>query len=192
VAAVAAAGMAATTVEATATANAATAEAAATTANAAAAEAARRSTRHRAATEPIHGAATNRATAKAISNRTACYRASTGAIGNSTASYRAASEARTAREAWTAAKARTTVPAAPAPTMVPAPTIPGPGADEDAANKPVRTVVAVRRACVRIIRVVAIRANRRSSNSNWRNIDADRNLGVCGGHEHQAHAEKCD
>ena len=39
------------------------------------------------------------------------------------------------------------------------------GADEYAASEPVRTVVAIRRASVRVISVVAVRANRSRANS---------------------------
>jgi hypothetical protein len=58
--------------------------------------------------------------------------------------------------------------------------IPGAGADEPAAYEPARPIVAVRRASVRIIAVVSIRANRRWAYgcSNRTNSNAHGNLGV--------------
>ncbi|MEA2775765.1 MAG: hypothetical protein QOF90_1171, partial [Acetobacteraceae bacterium] len=50
------------------------------------------------------------------------------------------------------------VPAAVEPAMAPIAVVPGSGTDEDAAEEPTRSVVAVRSASVRVIRVVAIRA----------------------------------
>lgn len=45
-------------------------------------------------------------------------------------------------------------PAAAAPATSPSPVIPGAGADEDSTDKPVRAVVAIRRAVVGIVRIV--------------------------------------
>ncbi len=52
------------------------------------------------------------------------------------------------------------------------------GADEHAAHKPIGTVVAVRRASVRVVPVVAIRANRSRPhrNADWPHSHAHRNL----------------
>jgi hypothetical protein len=44
--------------------------------------------------------------------------------------------------------------------MTPAPVIPGAGADKHATQKPLRPVIPIRRASIRIIRVVAPRAYR--------------------------------
>jgi hypothetical protein len=51
------------------------------------------------------------------------------------------------------------VPAAPVSGMMPAPTVPRAYADKDSADKPLRTVIAIGSACVRIVRVVAPAAN---------------------------------
>jgi hypothetical protein len=60
----------------------------------------------------------------------------------------------------------TIVAASPTPTAAsPISVIPRAGADEYAASEPVRTVVAIRRASVRVISVVAVRANRSRANS---------------------------
>jgi len=72
--------------------------------------------------------------------------------------------------------------------MAPA-VIPRAGADKDAADKPVRTVEAVRRAGVRVIRVVAIGAHGRSSNDDRWDSNADLNLSMCGRHREQEKSE---
>jgi hypothetical protein len=59
--------------------------------------------------------------------------------------------------------------------------IPRPGADKDTAGEPRGTVIAIRRASVRIIPVVAVSANRRipvSAVSRSANSDANRDLGM--------------
>jgi hypothetical protein len=53
------------------------------------------------------------------------------------------------------------IPAVPVISM-PTPAIPGTCTDKDAADKPVRTIIAVRRASIRIIGVITPGANRRS------------------------------
>ena len=77
--------------------------------------------------------------------------------------------------------------------------IPGAGADEDSADKPVRAVVAVRRARVRRIRVVAVRANgrradigRADSHSDRSDGDANSDLRLRGSRrDHQANRKHC-
>jgi hypothetical protein len=59
-----------------------------------------------------------------------------------------------------ATSAPTRAPSAASPVSV----IPGPGADEHSAYEPVRPVIAVRRASIRIIVVVSVRAHRWSAN----------------------------
>ena len=49
------------------------------------------------------------------------------------------------------------------------------GANEDPANKPIRSVVAVGRARVRIIVVISVRANRRSTDYHRAHTDSHRN-----------------
>jgi hypothetical protein len=63
--------------------------------------------------------------------------------------------------------------------------VPGAGADKDAAYKPIRTVVAVRRTSIRVIRIVAICADRSRADVARANPDTNRKLGVCGGREQQ-------
>jgi hypothetical protein len=55
-------------------------------------------------------------------------------------------------------KAAAVEPATVEPAMAPIAVVPGSGTDEDAAEEPARSVVAVRSASVRVVRVVAIRA----------------------------------
>ena len=72
-----------------------------------------------------------------------------------------ASTAPTATVAPTAAAVKTVAPTA-APTMSPA--IPGAGADKHSTSEPIRPIVAVRRASIRRVAVVAIVAHRRTAN----------------------------
>jgi len=70
----------------------------------------------------------------------------------------------------------TAAPAVPAaapsvPTTTPA-AIPRAGADEDSAGKPVRAVISVGRARVRIVAVVAVITNRGCSNVAWADVHA--------------------
>lgn len=76
------------------------------------------------------------------------------------------------------------VPAAIAPTAAPTPVIPGTCADEDAACEPLRTVVTIRGASIRIVSVITPIANRgsisdRRGNHRRPNSHANRNLGIC-------------
>jgi hypothetical protein len=64
--------------------------------------------------------------------------------------------------------------------MTPTPTVPGPDAEEDAAAKPRRPVVAVRRASIRIVRVVSPLTSRgtiddRSGNDRGADSNPDHN-----------------
>ena len=63
--------------------------------------------------------------------------------------------------AWPTNESRTAVESGAAPIVD---VIPRASADEDAADKPVRTVVTIGRACVRWIRIVAVDANRLRAN----------------------------
>jgi hypothetical protein len=61
------------------------------------------------------------------------------------------------------------VPISAAPVRMPIVSMePWPGSDEHAVNKPLRAIVSVRRACIRVIRVVAVSANRRRPHRNHR------------------------
>jgi hypothetical protein len=67
--------------------------------------------------------------------------------------------------------------------VTPTPSVPGTNADEDAANKPGRSVIAIRSAAVWIVRVITPRAIRRSivhrSGNNGRpNADSHRDLSI--------------
>jgi hypothetical protein len=70
-----------------------------------------------------------------------------------------------------------------------APAIPRPGANEHAAYKPIRAVVAIRGARVRIIRVVAVWADRGACHVTWTNANADRDLGMRGRDKEEEHPE---
>jgi hypothetical protein len=72
---------------------------------------------------------------------------------------RASAEAGASTESWTATKSW-------APEATAEPVEPRAGADEDAAREPARAVEAVGSACVRVIIVVAVSANRRTG-ENW-------------------------
>jgi hypothetical protein len=89
-------------------------------------------------------------------------------------------------------------PTPAAPRMAPAPTPwtspptaePWASADKEAAGEPVCTVIAIRRAGIRIIRVVAPAADRRATYVNrcriinhWADADADSNLSMSRRHE---------
>jgi hypothetical protein len=57
--------------------------------------------------------------------------------------------------------------------------IPRSGADENSANEPARTVVAIRRAGIRIIAIVAIGADRRSADTCIHRSNADTDSYLC-------------
>lgn len=65
----------------------------------------------------------------------------------------------------------TSAPPIPRPTVVsamsPAPVVPGSGADKDSACKPLWAIEAVRRASIRVIGIVAVRAYRRTAHISW-------------------------
>jgi len=95
-----------------------------------------------------------------------------------------------------ATPARMTVPRTSVPTVRHAPTSqpsrtvePWAGSDEDAAYKPVRTIVAVRRAGVRSISVISVCAGRHSTNRHsdrpHPDSHADLRLRISKGHHHQ-------
>src|SRR5208282_3683784 len=67
---------------------------------------------------------------------------------------------------------------------------PGTGADKDAAGKPVRAVIAVRRAGVRGIRVVAVDTGGSSAPIGRAAADADHHLRVCGRNQNQEKSER--
>ena len=77
------------------------------------------------------------------------------------------------------------------PRMSPIRAIPGPSSDKYAIHEPIRAVVAVRRASIRVVAIVAIGADRRRINvirvvigvdvGRPAHSDADRNLRVCEG-----------
>ena len=65
----------------------------------------------------------------------------------------------------------TSAPPIPRPTVVsavsPAPVVPGSGADKDSACKPLWAIEAVRRASIRVIGIVPVRAYRRTAHISW-------------------------
>jgi hypothetical protein len=81
------------------------------------------------------------------------------------AEARTATETRASAESWTTAKSWAPAEAAIAESATES-VEPRTGADEDAAGEPARAVEAVGCACVRVIIVVAVRANRRTG-ENW-------------------------
>ena len=102
---------------------------------------------------------------------------------------------RPAGESWATIKSGATVEARVSPIAV----IPRAGADEDSTDEPFRTVVAVGRAGVRRIVVVAVGANRSWSDHcradthcNRSHADSDANLRLRrSGWNHQANCEHC-
>jgi hypothetical protein len=120
----------------------------------------------------------------------------------------AASEASTAPEAGPAPKstradkaptvkagtktaAKATAKAASPPTRTPAPAVePWAGSDEDPACEPVRSVIAVRRASVWIIRVITPFAHRGCTDITRANTDADRDLCLRIGDRHRQNAQQ--
>jgi hypothetical protein len=71
--------------------------------------------------------------------------------------------------------------------------IPRASADEHAAYKPVRSVIAIRRAGVGIISVIAIRADGSCTDAriHWADADAHGNLRVCGPRRKQQNPQQC-
>jgi hypothetical protein len=93
--------------------------------------------------------------------------------GRPTSCKAASTEAGTACEAASAVESRTAIkPVPPAPAMAPTPAVPRADAEEDAIVKPLRPVIAVGRAGVWVIPVVAVGADRRRTVSG---SDADSN-----------------
>jgi len=76
---------------------------------------------------------------------------------------------RPATETWTAIETGTAVIARAAIVAVK----PRAGADKDSPGEPIRTVVSVRRARVRIIVIVAVETGRRRFNVGWTESEAD-------------------
>ena len=135
----------------------------------------------------------NRAAAESAVHCTACDRPAS----ESTIHHSASGEAWASRESGTSAEAGTSVEAAAtveATAAVVAAVEPRAGADEDSAVEPARTVVAVRRTRVRVIRVVAVSAHwsfadvsRTDPNCNRADSDANRySLRIGSRYERQA------
>src|SRR5208282_5940283 len=82
----------------------------------------------------------------------------------------------------------TVIAAAAVPAMAPA-VVPRAGADKYAADKPVRAVIAVRRAGVRGIRVVAVDTGGSRAQIGRATADADHHLRVCGRNQNQEKSE---
>ena len=127
--------------------------------------------------------ASDRATANATTSRSACNCATADAAANWAASNCTTADATNRSATYdtgatiVAAAAVVTATAVPATAVA---VVPGAGADEYAAGKPIGTVEAVGGAGIRVIIIVAIGAHRRSSNNRGTDSDTDRNLGVCG------------
>src|SRR5271156_1055311 len=95
-------------------------------------------------------------TARAF-NRTACHKAAT-------ASYRTTTDK--------AARSRKTASIGPAIIWMSPAVVPGACADKDPAREPARTIVAVGCASVRIVRVIAVRADRRATHHDRADADS--------------------
>src|SRR5579872_4290030 len=136
------------------------------------------------------------ATMEAIStmkaaNRSACHGAMTHKARSATGKSRPTHKAATADErmiAWTI-EAMSPVPRPSVEAVVP-----GASADEDAADKPARAIVAVRRARVWVIRVVAVsadgRTNRGDHSGSDSNTDSDSNLGLGSAGSHAGESDE--
>jgi hypothetical protein len=99
---------------------------------------------------------------------------------------RAGTETRMAPDTRMAVEARTSVESRMAVEAME----PRAGANEYAPDEPIWTVVAIRGAGVRVIRIVAIGANRRWADNWGANADADRDsLGVCVRCRHKANTK---
>ncbi len=130
----------------------------------------------------VTASATVRTTASAMEPTASAVKPSDGTMSGESmsgeaASREAASGKATAGKTTSAVEAMSVAPASTTPTPTaspspaapttpapgsPSPTVPGTGADKDSVRKPRRPVIAVRRASVRIVAVIAIRAAGRS------------------------------
>ena len=77
----------------------------------------------------------------------------------------------------TVAEARAAIEAAPVKAVIP----PRSGADEDAAYEPIRAVIAIGRAGIRVIAIIPVGASRSGADTcvNRANADADAHLSLC-------------
>jgi hypothetical protein len=126
-----------------------------------------------AAAEATGSAATVTASAASISTSARGITAAS-AVAATTVTYTTTTVAATSTVATTTAAIESMTPA-------PTATVPRPGAKEEAAIKPVRSVVAIRSACIRSVAVVAVVADRRSvivPVPAATNADTHRNLGL--------------
>ena len=96
----------------------------------------------------------------------AAYCAATVEVADWAAAYFTSAESWTPTETGASTKARPSAEARASAETAAEAMEPGTGTDEDAAGEPARAVVAVRGACVRVIIVVAVSANRRTG-ENW-------------------------
>lgn len=103
-----------------------------------------------------------------VGNSTTPIRMSIGSVAASIWSYRAYG----AIPVTTTIPARTTsviTSSVPATVIRSVPVVPGAGTDKDAADEPVGAVIAIRSACIGVVGIVAVSANRRTiSHDGWR------------------------
>lgn len=151
-----------------------------------------------AAVEAATAASRSSATEGSACRRTSCcatmerWAGDCAATGESRATCKAwpTCKARPSNESWASIEARASVEAGMA---IPPPRMtamePRTGADKNAADEPIRAVVAVGRACIRVVIVVAVCADRAGANRDWAAdsdchransyTDADAHLRVC-------------
>lgn len=146
----------------------------------------------KAATTAVETAAAGATECTRSSTAETAYRATTETANGSTAEAARVAAAITpvaATIANSVAITSVTVAAAEAPSAAE----PRAGADEDSTNKPVRTVVPVGRAGIGIVRIVAVRTDRRPINRRIGGVPIpESNLGVRGRSRRQENSNNCN